>query len=156
LAIVCTPDETRCPGCGRGMILATHDQPALRVMSIERKAGKFASSGSILMSTCPVCGQAVREIEGVVPIELDGLVCACGSKEFNFPIRSLKRNKEQTATEWDSDLGITCLSCSKPRLVERILGFLSVKRIKVGATGVDLEMFHEPHKSYRPCENSGP
>src|ERR1700735_2097505 len=116
LAIVCSPGH-HCPACG-GAVFSPVDRPALRIMSIERKGDKVASAGSIPMSRCAVCGAAVHEINRVVPIELDGLTCKCGGKEFRFEIRSLKPNRKQNPTEWDFDLDITCVSCSKRRLVE--------------------------------------
>jgi hypothetical protein len=77
-----------------------------------------------------------------VPIELSGLACNnCGGKKFQFTISSLKPNRAKDPTDWDFDLEIACTSCQRRKLLERILNFFRVKRIKVGPTGFDLEMF---------------
>jgi hypothetical protein len=140
-AIVCTPQQL-CPACG-GALFAAEDRPALRIMSIERKADRITSVGRIPMARCPVCGRAVQEINRAVPIELEGLTCDCGGQKFRFTIRSLKPNKVKDPTEWTFDLDVTCVSCRHKKFRQKILSFFRLKRIKVGATGVDLEMFPE-------------
>ncbi|WP_156398873.1 hypothetical protein [Methylobacterium sp. Leaf469] len=139
LAIVCTPSH-RCPACGDDVI-AVEFEPALKVTSVERKIDKFATFGSVPMSRCPVCGMALREVQRVVPLELEGLTCVCGKSDFNFSVSSIKPNKKKNATEWDFNLDVTCKSCKKQKFLEKILNFFKLKKIKVSATGVEVENF---------------
>lgn len=140
-AIVCTLGGI-CPYCRAGW----EERPVVEVMTIERKADRIASSGRIPMRHCPRCMAAINAINHVVPIELGGFVCECGGKEFRFSIRSLKPNKVRSPDEWNFDLDVTCTSCRKRKLRERLLNIFRLKRVKLGATGVDLEMF-PAHKS---------
>jgi hypothetical protein len=144
-AIVHRERPPLCVGCAR-LLDASDDVRAPQITSIERKADKMTAWGRVLMNRCPYCGMAVEEINRVVPIELQGITCDCGGKEFRFTIRSLKPNKAKDPTEWSFDLDVTCISCRTRKLRGKILSFFRLKRIKIGATGVDLEVFPE-HKS---------
>jgi hypothetical protein len=115
-------------------------KPNLEIVRLERKAGKFVTSGKINMGYCQNCGAAVREITQVVPLELKGLSCDCGSSKFRFTISSIKPNKPKDATEWVFDLDIICRNCNRVKFTEKILNFFKLKRIKVGVTGVDVQM----------------
>jgi hypothetical protein len=123
-----------------------HPATSLEITSLERRGEGIASTGRIPMGHCPVCGFAVDEINRVVPIELQGLICKCGGREFRFSIRSLKPNKSKEPTEWKFDLDVVCVGCENRKFRQRIANFFRLKRVKVGATGIDLELY-SGHKS---------
>jgi hypothetical protein len=81
----------------------------------------------------------VNEINKSVPIELEGMTCSCGGKNFRFAISSLKKNPKKRA-EWVFDLDVICEACDKTKFHEKLLNFFKLKRLKIGATGVDVQM----------------
>lgn len=144
-AVVAHIPNRRCPLCAHGFatpdsVLDLSVEPALTIEKLEQKAGKFLSTGRIAMSTCPACGAAVQEIHRVVPIELTGLTCACGSTDFQFSIKLLAPNKQKNPTDWNFDIDVICRKCKKLGIVKSVLGFFRFKRIKIDATGVDLRL----------------
>jgi len=76
--------------------------PAVRLAKMERKGGKFVVEGSVSYGHCPVCGSAASAITETVPLELHGVACSCGSKNFRFAINSIKPNKALNPTDWHS------------------------------------------------------
>src|SRR5271156_6853244 len=123
----------------------------VKLVSLQKTSETFTLTGSVPMRNCPKCGIALDAITKAVPIELDALKCHCGHTNFRFAIRSLKPNTATAPTEWRFNLDIICRQCTRRKFTRRILNFFRLKRIKVGATGVDLEMA-PLQKSCRPCE----
>jgi hypothetical protein len=146
-AIVCALDQ-HCVMCHGGPLVGDDGGPIVgplvRIISIQRKNETLVSTGIIPMGAhCANCGAAVSAISKVVPIELEGLTCTCGHNKFRFAIRSLKPNKVKDPTEWNFDLDIICIACTRRKFTQKVLSFFRLKRVKVGAAGVDLEMFPE-------------
>jgi hypothetical protein len=138
IAVVCESQGT-CPGCGWGLS-SPPGEPRLELIRIERRDTKFTVEGRVPKAYCSACGQALDEIQSVVPIELEGLVCACGGRSFQFAIKSLEPNKAQKPTEWKFELDVICDKCNKAKFVEKVFSFLRLKRIKVGPTGMDVQL----------------
>ena len=112
------------------------EKPALEVRRICRTKSGLTASGIIRARRCPVCGTALNAINNVVPIELDGMICSCGGNDFRFAISSLKK----TRAEWIFDLDVICRACEKTKFHEKLLDFFKLKRLKIGATGVDVQL----------------
>jgi YgiT-type zinc finger domain-containing protein len=125
----------QCPSCGH---VAT--KPTVKIVRLERKEGRFVASGTVRMTVCPNCGMTVKAINQIVPIELQALTCACGANDFRFAIRSLKPSAAKRSMEWSFELDVICAACGTTKFAEKILSFLRLKRIKVGLSGIDLQM----------------
>jgi hypothetical protein len=141
VAIICTPPQ-HCDQCG-GAVYSPTQAPALQITTVERKADGIVTTGRIPVSYCPRCAAALHEIRRVVPIELKGLACKCGSEKFRFSVRSIKPNKAKDPTDWNFELDAVCLGCDQTKFHEKILNFFRLKKVKVGVTGIDVEMFPE-------------
>jgi hypothetical protein len=143
-----------CPQCGRGM--EEHGDEATAVcpypqefasprsvtlVSIEKTETGFRLVGNANRFDCAFCGLAMRAISAAVPLELDGLVCMCGSTDFRPVIQSLRPAVGKEAEkQWEFELDVFCTRCSHISFRERIFNLLKLKRIKVGATGIECEM----------------
>jgi hypothetical protein len=115
-------------------------EQGIRLVKLKRKEGKFVVVGSVDLGHCPVCGAAATAISAAVPIELEGLACSCGSKNFRFAINSLKPNRPKNPTDWQFELDVICISCKRQKFIEKVLSFFKLKRIKVGPLGVDVQV----------------
>ena len=87
-----------------------------------------------------VCGMTVKAVAQVVPIELEGVRCACGGKHFRFVINYIMSSGGANPTDWWFELAVICIGCNRKKFVERVLSFFKLKRIKVGPTGSDVQM----------------
>jgi hypothetical protein len=130
-------EQGRCWHCAH---LMPPIEGAVNIQSIEKKGDGFVASGYIPFDRCPFCGMMIHAISEVVPVELAGLSCSCGGKQFRFAIKTIKPNKAKNPTEWKFDLDVICTICSKRKFRQKILNLFRLKRIKVGATGVDLQL----------------
>jgi hypothetical protein len=125
-----------CPSCNW-----VDNQPIfVKFVSLRKTSDNLTVAGTVPMLYCPRCADSISAITKAVPIELQALNCHCGHNDFRFAISSLKPNKTAAPTEWRFDLDIICRRCERRKFRRRILNFFRLKKIKVGATGVDLEM----------------
>jgi len=114
-------------------------EQALEVQRISRTKSDLMASGAIKPRRCPVCVMALDEINKTVPIELEGMACSCGGKDFRFAVSSLKKNPKKR-TEWVFDLDVICKACNKTKFHERLLSFFKLRRLTIGASGVDVQL----------------
>lgn len=126
-------EAAQCPTCG-----AVTGRP-ITISAIKKKDGGFMIVGRAHSPySCAFCFQALHAIRQSVPIEVNGLVCECSSTTFDFVVESISAGKK--TGDWNFILDVNCHKCHRKRLSESILGFLRLKRIRVGPTGVSVEM----------------
>jgi hypothetical protein len=151
----------RCPGCGHsfekeipqstevitienaGDVAPRHRGPgaeAVQVSSLKKKDGGYVLAGTISPSLCPMCGQAVSFLATEVPVELERLSCECGGKVFAVAVKSIQMEKKKTDPNWQFELDVNCQACKKTRFREKIVSFFRLKKIKVGLTGIDIQL----------------
>ena len=136
VAAIVVAEGEMCRACAW---LRMRREQALEVQRISRAKSGLMASGTIKARTCPVCVMALDEINKTVPIELEGMACSCGGKDFRFAVSSLKKNPQKRA-DWVFDLDMICEACDKTKFHEKLLNFFKLKRLKKGATGVDVQM----------------
>jgi hypothetical protein len=64
------------------------------------------------------------------------MICSCGGNDFRFAISSLQKKR----AEWIFDLDVICRACESTKFHEKLLDFFKLKRLKIGATGVDVQL----------------
>jgi hypothetical protein len=150
-----------CPGCGHTFerevaqraeivtvespkeIAPRHREPgadAVQISSLRKRDGGYVLTGTISPSYCPMCGQAVSFLATEVPVELDRLSCECGGKVFAVAVKSIQMEKKKTDPNWQFELDINCEACKRTRFREKVASFFRLKKIKVGLTGIDIQL----------------
>jgi hypothetical protein len=112
----------------------------LRITSLKKKDGGFVLSGSLSSNRCPVCGMAVGFLATEVPVEMDRLRCDCGSSVYHVVLKSIQMEKKKTEPNWQFELDVNCQACKQTRFKEKIASFFRLKKIKVGLTGIDIQL----------------
>lgn len=148
-----------CPACGRAVLSAPvkgqvlvpaeglevprrhpgQSDETLRITSLKKKDGGFVLSGVLSSSACPVCGSAVSFLATEVPVELERLKCTCGSNVFEISLSSIKEGRKPMAA-WQFELDVNCQACKRVRFREKVASFFRLKKIRVGLTGINIEM----------------
>ncbi|MFZ1883466.1 MAG: hypothetical protein WAU53_07650 [Rhodoplanes sp.] len=134
-----------CPSCARDIDESMHvlgpnlNGRGLIIEEIKRKDGGFEIAGRLERAVCPFCGIAIREIGFAVPVEMQHLTCECKSKDFDFALRSVKEDTGKQR-DWRFELDVNCRQCHRTKFSKLVTSLLGIKRIKVGVSGIELQM----------------
>jgi|ERR1700730_7260716 hypothetical protein len=117
-----------------------HRHEVLEVKSLKKKDGGFVITGTISPVMCGSCGAVVSALAVEVPVELEHLKCSCGGSKFSISLKSVEKEKKKIDPNWQFEVDINCERCHKIRFREKIASLFRLKRLKVGPTGVDIQL----------------
>jgi hypothetical protein len=137
----------KCDQCGGddteiivGSVRPGEQPDTVCINSLKKKEGGFVLSGTISSVLCLRCGAAISYLTTEVPVELDHLVCDCSAKTFAITLRSIEMEKKKTEPNWQFQLDVDCESCKQTKFKEKVASLFRLKRIKVGLTGIDIQL----------------
>jgi uncharacterized Zn finger protein len=114
----------------------------VRVVDISQVEAGWIAHGEIeLTCRCPNCGQAYSQIVQYIPIECASFPCPrCGpSSKLTPEILNITRAEGS----YSFVALLKCDACSKQRRLSKVLGGLAkITKVKVGPTGVEVEVKH--------------
>jgi uncharacterized Zn finger protein len=114
--------------------------PRLRVIEISQVKTGWITHGEIqLTCSCPGCGTVFNQIVQYIPIECASFPCpSCGPGSKLTPEIL---NITEAEMGYSFVVLLKCDACSKQRRLSKLLGGLSkITRVKVGPTGVEVEV----------------
>jgi hypothetical protein len=136
----------RCPHCD----VATHpDQRAIQIVNINQEKDGWRAHGRLFTCRCPSCGTMLSAIMASVPVECAEYQCPrCGPESI---LRTDVLSLTSQGGYYDFEAMLRCPKCRGRRRFRQRLSapFRSLRRLKLGPTGVEIEM-HEP----RPSDDS--
>jgi hypothetical protein len=114
--------------------------PRVRISDISQVEGGWIAHGDInLKCACLMCGQAYTELVRQIPIECAPFPCpSCGPGSKLIPeVLSI-----QTAgAGYSFAAELKCEACSRERRLSKLFrGLSKITRVKVGPTGVEVEV----------------
>jgi hypothetical protein len=113
--------------------------PSVRVVEISQVDAGWLAHGEIHNAYCESCGVAYQELIRYIPIVCAVFPCpACGAGPKLTPeILSINANE----SGYDFAASLKCSECSKERPLSKLLrGLSKITRVKVGPTGVEVEV----------------
>jgi hypothetical protein len=111
----------------------------VRVVDIAQVKAGWLARGEIRQASCSFCYTTYRELAHYIPIECATFPCpSCGpGSELTTEILSIT----ETEAGYSFVAMLKCDACSKQRRLSKILGGLSkITKLKVGPTGVEVEV----------------
>jgi hypothetical protein len=124
---------------------AVHGIPqasSVRVVDISQADAGWLTHGEISNGYCANCGRVYQELIRYIPIACAALPCpTCGpGSELTPEVLSINAN----GSGYDFTALLKCSKCSKEHLLSKLLrGLSKITRIKVGPTGVEIEVDHK-------------
>jgi hypothetical protein len=128
-------DSFICLGC----FWKVEPRKRVRVVDITQVKAGWLAHGEIRRLRCHSCGRVYTELVQYVPIECATFPCpGCGpGAELTTEILSIA----ETETGYSFVAVLKCAACSKQRRLSKLLGGLSkITKVKVGPTGVEVEV----------------
>jgi uncharacterized Zn finger protein len=124
--------ECLCPSCG-------HTTSDFEILDITRNDTGWDARGRYRPITCAMCGQVHEALVDRVPIECAGYECPkCG------PAGTMKSSIVKVAKDESGYLFSATLRCDRCKWRQRfrklVKPLLKLRRLKVGPTGVELEL----------------
>ena len=138
--------RTFCSSCGQSESVLASTQTgdsgpftAVRIVSIAQVEAGWLARGTIPEAYCAVCGQAYSALIRYIPIECAPFSCpACGPGSKLTP-EILSMTEAEEGYSFVAQL--KCASCARQSRLSRLLqGLSKITRVKVGPTGVELEV----------------
>ena len=127
-----------CQSCMQGGYGA-NPRPRVRVVDIAQVKADWIARGEVRTDYCDMCGAVYEELVRYVPIECATFPCPhCGpASQLITEILSIT----ESDTGYNFVASLKCDSCSRQRRLSKVLGGLSkVSRVKVGPSGVEVEI----------------
>lgn len=138
------PADGYCDSCGRPfhpMVPGTADgaSSAVRIVNIAQVKAGWLAHGDLQSEYCVACGKAYAALTHYIPIECAAFPCpSCGpDAALTTEILSIS----ETEAGYGFVALLKCDACTKQRRLSRLLSGLSkITRVKVGPTGVEVEV----------------
>lgn len=134
-----------CRSCA-GNIVAL-DWPAddrVRIMNISQVGDGWLANGRRVSAQCEICGMVYEAISRSIPIECGSYECPrCGPGSV-LKVEVLRLDYHDPY--YDFTAALTCKKCSRRRRFRKALSapWRRLKRVKLGPTGVELELSDKP------------
>jgi hypothetical protein len=133
------PHEDVCDSCGRSGAVNDNDfyLDVREVEANERGDGWTARGEGV--SRCRYCGAVVRVIIHRVPLEIHGLPCSRCHETVDYQVQL--RCVATEGRRFTFTASLTCPACSQKSVFRKLIESLGqIRRIKVGPTGVELDL----------------
>jgi endogenous inhibitor of DNA gyrase (YacG/DUF329 family) len=114
--------------------------PWVDIQYVEKGSGRWTATG---VGVClePGCNYAVQTVTEYLPIEFPALPCPTCKQVVRYEYALECVEMQSRPTEFVFAASVTCPRCSKTSVFRKIINsFRQIKRIKVGPTGIELEV----------------
>lgn len=138
-AAIALPAELGRCRCIFSLLDSTEPSPGVRVVDIAQVKAGWLAHGEIRQAQCPSCARVYTQLIQYIPVECADFPCpGCGpGSKLTTDILSITESE----TGYSFVALLKCDACSKQQRLSKFLGGLSkITRVKVGPTGVEVEV----------------